>query len=111
MWQPGTMARGGMGNRGGPTLAERSAAARGSARPDDAQGLEAAAEVQQRPSPRQRHCWVHTPEAPSEPRPGLVIEWRRTATGWQARVVYALDDDDHATTIETWVPAGRLRRA
>jgi hypothetical protein len=37
-----------------------------------------------------------------------VIEWRRTATGWRARVVYALGDGDHATTVETWVQAKRL---
>jgi hypothetical protein len=105
------MARGGMGRRGGPTLAERSAAARRLTAPDDA---EAPGDVDQdRPtsSPRQRHCWVHTPEAPSEPRPGLVIEWRQTATGWQARVVYALDDGDRASTVENWVPAERLRPA
>jgi hypothetical protein len=37
-----------------------------------------------------------------------VIEWRRTATGWRARVVYALGDGDHAATVETWVQAQRL---
>jgi hypothetical protein len=98
-----------MSNRGGPSLAERSAA-RGSAhvgRPEEHQDV---APPPERQTPRQRHCWVHTPEAPSEPRPGLVIEWQRTATGWRARVVYALDDD-HATTVETWVQAEQLRPA
>jgi hypothetical protein len=103
------MASGGMRNRSGPSLAERTAAARGTTRTDDPGALEVGHHAPQSPSPRQRHCWVHTPEAPSEPRPGLVIEWRRTATGWQARVVYALDDADHAATVETWVAAERLR--
>jgi hypothetical protein len=40
-----------------------------------------------------------------------VIEWRRQATGWQARVVYALDDDGKASTVETCVLAERLRPA
>jgi hypothetical protein len=105
------MASGGMRNRSGPTLAERSAAARGTTRPDDAETLGVDDHAPQSPSPRQRHCWVHTPEAPSEPRPGLVIEWRRAATGWQGRVVYTLDDADQATTVETWIPAERLRPA
>jgi hypothetical protein len=38
----------------------------------------------------------------------MVIEWRRTATGWRARGVYALGDGDHAATVETWVQAERL---
>ncbi len=107
------MARGGMGNRGGPTLAERSATARGSTGSDDAEGFAVGGVDRDRQTSghRQRHCWVHTLEAPSEPRPGLVIEWRRTATGWQARVVYALGDGDQASTVETWVPAERLRPA
>ena len=84
-----------MSNRGGPTLAERSAAE----------------STRQPQGPRQRHCWVHTPEAPAEPRPGLVIEWAYSAAGWRARVVYALDDGEHATTVETWVEAERLRPA
>jgi hypothetical protein len=33
------------------------------------------------------------------------------ATGWQARVVDALDDGNQATTVETWVAAERLRPA
>jgi hypothetical protein len=54
---------------------------------------------------------VHTPDAPSEPLPGLVVEWRRSATGWEARVVYALDDADQSTIVEAWVPAQQLRPA
>jgi hypothetical protein len=100
-----------MGNRRGPTLAERTATARALTRPDNVEVVDAVDEAPQSPSPRQRHCWVHTPEAPSEARPGLVVEWRRAASGWQARVVYALDDGDRATTVETWVPAERLRPA
>jgi hypothetical protein len=104
------MARGGMSSRRGPTLAERSAASGSTPnektpeRPADDLDTHTA-------SPQQRHCWVHTPEAPSEPRPGLVIEWRRSSTRWQARVVYALDDPDQSTIVETWVPADRLRPA
>jgi hypothetical protein len=54
---------------------------------------------------------VHTVEAPSEARAGLVVEWRRTPAGWRARVVYALDDGDRATTVDTWVLAEQLRHA
>lgn len=100
-----------MGNRGGPTLAKRSPAAEASTRVAETQGHRGADPGTRGQSPRQRHCWVHTPETPSEPRPGLVIEWARSATGWRARVVYALDDDEHATTVETWVKAEQLHPA
>ncbi len=106
------MARGGMSNRGGPTLAERSASRQGlHAGGADPGGPPPAEPTSEGQGSRQRHCWVHTPEAPSEPRPGLVIEWQRSATKWQARVVYTLDDGDKATTVETWVEAERLRPA
>jgi hypothetical protein len=90
-------------------LAERSAAPKDSGQPRCDEAVDVVDQHPEASSPRQRHCWVHTLEAPSEPRPGLVIEWRRAATGWQARVVYALDDANHATMVETWVPAERLR--
>jgi hypothetical protein len=105
------MARGGMSNRRGPTLAERSAAARGSTPTGATPESPADDRTAYVESPRQRHCWVHTPDAPSEPLPGLVVEWRRSATGWEARVVYALDDADQSTIVEAWVPAQQLRPA
>jgi formylglycine-generating enzyme required for sulfatase activity len=105
------MARGGMSNRRGPTLAERSAAARGSTPTEATSESPADDRTAYVGSPRQRHCWVHAPEAPSEPLPGLVVEWRRSATGWEARVVYALDETDPSTIVEAWIPAQRLRPA
>jgi hypothetical protein len=41
--------------------------------------------------------------------PGLVLEWRHEADGWQARVVYVPGEGHLA--VETWVPAVNLRPA
>lgn len=57
---------------------------------------------------RRRHCWVLGAEPDPGPWPGLVAEWRRSGTVWQARVIYVLGDG--ATTREEWLPAARLRR-
>ena len=98
---------GGMSNRRGPTLAERSAAARSSTPTEATPESPADDSTAYVGSPRQRHCWVCTPDAPSEPLPGLVVEWRRPATEWEARVVYALDESDQSTIVEAWIPAHR----
>ena len=105
------MARGGMSNRRGPTLAERSGPARSSTPTEATPENPADDRSGYAETPRQRHCWVHTPDAPSEPLPGLVVEWRRSTTGWEARVVYALDETDQSTIVEAWIPARRLRPA
>ena len=56
---------------------------------------------------RRRHCWVVGVDPADGPWPGLVAEWRRGAAGWEARVVYAMQD--LTRTVEEWVPAARLR--
>lgn len=59
-----------------------------------------------------RHCWVlPDPDEGVEPFAGLVAEWRQTAAGWQARVVYALGDAETATVVESWLSAEQLRPA
>lgn len=40
------------------------------------------------PSYRPRHVWVRTSDR-SPIWPGILVEWRRTENGWQARVAYA----------------------
>jgi hypothetical protein len=61
-----------------------------------------------------RHCWVLDPVDGSHARrPGLLVEWRRTAGGgWDGRVVYAaaLRAGEWAL-VEEWVPAVLVRPA
>lgn len=76
-----------------PTLAERSAIA----------GVGAA-------HPR-RHCWVTDPDAAAREWPGVVIEWRRAATGWQARVAWAVLQDGTPVLVETWLDEQKVRPA
>jgi len=57
---------------------------------------------------RRRHCWVLGDGSDPGPWPGLVAEWRHTAAGWEARVVYAVGE---ASTAEDWLPAEQLRPA
>ncbi len=85
---------GGMSRGEGPTLEQRSAALRRAA-------------VEGQPG---RHCWVV--EAPGHPGrwAGLLVEWRRAATGWEGRVVYAIPEPARSGSrlIERWLPAGCL---
>jgi hypothetical protein len=119
------MAAGGMGRRRGPTLAERSTAARvggdqvadGVGRGQDPDepfppgpGPHERSGDAGRQGPRRRHCWVAGGDG-SGPWPGLVVEWRRDQGGWRARVVYLVGEPDSATTVETWVDAAHLRPA
>lgn len=80
---------GGMNRARGPTLAER---------------------VGRTPSLSAggRHCWVE--DAPGHPGryPGLLVEWRRSATGWEGRVVYALPDAGSPRLTERWVDSRHL---
>jgi hypothetical protein len=42
-------------------------------------------------------------------RPGLLVEWRAAAGGWEGRVVYAALLRPHVwVTVEEWVPAELL---
>jgi hypothetical protein len=82
---------GGMGRRSDrPSLAERSAASR-----------------VDRP-PAGKHCWVV--DAPGAPGrwPGLLIEWRRSETGWEGRVTYTTMFGDRFLLIEQWLASAFL---
>ena len=42
-------------------------------------------------------------------RPGLLVEWRAAASGWEGRVVYAASlRAGRWSLVEEWVPASRL---
>jgi hypothetical protein len=50
-----------------------------------------------------RHCWVlGLPEAPGR-WPGLLVEWRRGAQGWEGRVVLALPGSAGVVLVERWL--------
>jgi hypothetical protein len=85
---------GGMGARGGLPMSQR---VRLGARASD-DGCPA------------RHCWVaDAVDGTGVKRPGLLVEWREGAAGWEGRVVYvaALRADGWAV-VEEWLPASLL---
>jgi len=56
-----------------------------------------------------RHCWITLPVDGSQPRPGLLLEWRRAGHLWEGRVVYAAQlRPGRWATVEEWVPAELL---
>ncbi len=56
-----------------------------------------------------RHCWVSAPVDASQPRPGLLLEWRRVGHLWEGRVVYVAQlRPGRWATVEEWVPAELL---
>jgi hypothetical protein len=58
-----------------------------------------------------RHCWVRGEHGRV---PALLVEWRRTAGGWQGRVVHPVRDPADAASwilVEEWVPAAALDQA
>ena len=40
--------------------------------------------------------------------PGLLVEWRQHAEGWQGRVVYTVTGPGGAILVESWLPAKLL---
>lgn len=58
--------------------------------------------------PAGRHCWVHDPPDAPGTWPGLLVEWRQGADGWQGRVSYAVSRPHGPTLVEAWLPAARL---
>ena len=57
-------------------------------------------------APQVRHCWV---TAHDEKVPGLLLEWRRTASGWQGRVVHPTLLETGWVVIQEWLPASVLQ--
>jgi hypothetical protein len=55
-----------------------------------------------------RHCWVRNPPEARGVWPGLLVEWRQHAEGWQGRVVYTITGAQGATLVEAWLPAKLL---
>jgi hypothetical protein len=55
-----------------------------------------------------RHCWVRNPPEARGVWPGLLVEWRQHAEGWQGRVVYTVTGPQGATLVESWLPAKLL---
>lgn len=67
-----------------------------------------------RPSPVVRHdppvhCWVvDAPELPPGRRPGLLLAWDRTSSGWRGQVVIATDGTAGQLVMVLWVAAQNL---
>ena len=57
-----------------------------------------------------RHCWVQAPPGATGPVPGLLVEWRQRAGGWQGRVAYAVPGPHGPVLVEAWFPAGALEQ-
>ena len=56
-----------------------------------------------------RHCWVSVPVDAARPRPGLLLEWRRTGHLWEGRVVYVAQlRPGRWATVEEWIPSELL---
>jgi hypothetical protein len=53
-------------------------------------------------------CWVHGPDGR---QPGLLLEWRRTAAGWQGRVVHPVLQGQRWVVVEDWMAADLLEAA
>ena len=58
--------------------------------------------------PPVKHCWVTDQHGR---RPGLLLEWRRTASGWQGRVVRPVLEAGAWIVVEEWLPAELLAEA
>lgn len=57
-----------------------------------------------------RHCWVADPvDGRGVKRPGLLVEWRPAAVGWEGRVVYAARLRASSwVLVDEWLPAALL---
>ena len=99
------MAGGMVPGRGGRSLSER-AANSGIAPPNPAPTAPAPAAPA---APAEgRHCWVHDPPEAPGIWPGLLVEWRPHAEGWQGRVAYTVRGRHGPALVEAWLPAARL---
>lgn len=59
---------------------------------------------------RVRHVWVNLSyvEKVDTGYPGVIIDWRRSANGWEAQVAY-VTDGKRSTLHVTWCAAEQLR--
>jgi hypothetical protein len=55
--------------------------------------------------PPVKHCWVTDRYGRL---PGLLLEWRRTLSGWQGRVIRPVIEDGDWIVVEEWLPAELL---
>ena len=77
-------------------------------RPDDAPIPEPVAD---QPCPA-RHVWVSLPVDATEPRPGLLLEWRKVEHRWEGRVVYLAElRPGRWSLVEEWIAAELLTPA
>lgn len=58
--------------------------------------------AQPRPTAPVKRCWVRGEDGR---QPGLLLEWRRTAAGWQGRVVHPVDQGGRWVIVEDWIAA------
>jgi hypothetical protein len=60
-----------------------------------------------------RHCWVNAPADGGQPRPGLLLEWRKDDLGrWEGRVSYPAElRPGRWATVEEWLSAELLSTA
>ena len=98
------------GGHGYGTMAERIAATKAAAAPTTANTASATEPPEPRGPGALRHCWVDHEHGRV---PGLLIEWRRTAAGWQGRVVHPVPEPAGAgwILVEEWLPETALVRA
>ena len=99
------------GGHGYGTMAERIAATKAAAVAPAASGLDNLDHRETQRGPESlRHCWVDHDHGRV---PGLLIEWRRTASGWQGRVVHPVRDPAGSgwILVEEWLPAAALGQA
>jgi hypothetical protein len=61
-----------------------------------------------RQAPPIRPCWVTDEHGRL---PALLLEWRRTVSGWQGRVVRPVLEDGCWVVVEEWLPASQLEPA
>lgn len=60
--------------------------------------------------PTRRHVWVAPADGGDTPHAGIVHAWRRTATGWQARCTYIVDDTTpEGVAVTQWLAAEVVR--
>jgi hypothetical protein len=55
-----------------------------------------------------KHCWVVDEHGRL---PALLLEWRRTASGFQGRVIRPVREPDGWVVVEEWLPAAMLEPA